>query len=103
MTTHSYQQQISFGFLFSQLRPGGYYIIEDLHSSLIEGSYGVGPDRTTTSLAMVNRFIRTGKIESIYMSPTEQAHLNAELEYCALLSRNRGRSITSVFKKKDAR
>lgn len=95
-----HQQQISFGFLLPHLRPGGYYIIEDLHSSMIEGSYGVGPDRTTTTLAMVNRFIRTGKIESIYMSPAELAHLNAELEYCALMSRNRGRSITAVFKKK---
>src|SRR6185503_20962416 len=30
------QQQVSLGFLFPQLRPGGLYVIEDLHTSFAQ-------------------------------------------------------------------
>jgi hypothetical protein len=93
------QQQISFGFLFPYVKSGGYYIIEDLHTSLLEG-YGVNNDGGNSTLTMVDRYIRTGKIESDYLSPEEKRYLNQNLVYCNLLSRNRGKSITGIFKKK---
>ena len=93
------QQQISFGFLFPYVKSGGYYIIEDLHTSLLEG-YGVRNDGGNSTLTMVDQYIRTGKIESDYLTLEEKKYLNRTLDYCNLLSRNRGKSITGIFKKK---
>jgi hypothetical protein len=93
------QQQISFGFLFPYVKSGGYYIIEDLHTSLLEG-YGVRNDGGNSTLTMVDQYIRTGKIESDYLTTEEKKYLNRNLLYCNLLSRNAGKSITGIFKKK---
>jgi len=60
------QQQISFGYLFKLVKPGGYYVLEDLHTSLtrIYGSrFGAEENEKNTSLEMVYKFIRGGKIE----------------------------------------
>jgi hypothetical protein len=97
------QQQVSFGFLFSQVRPGGYYIVEDLHTSIYayyDSGYGAAKTGGNTTLTMVDNFIRTGTIKSDYMTAGEQDYLTAHLGYCNLFSRDRGHSITCIFKKK---
>ena len=96
------QQQISFGYLFEYLKQGGYYIIEDVHTSLPElyDRFGVEENEENTTLTMINSFIRSGKIKSKYMTIEEENYLTAHIEYCSLLSRNSGRSITCIFKKK---
>jgi hypothetical protein len=46
------QQQVSFGFLFSKLKSGGVYILEDLHTSRV--NFGtISPDDLMTSLDML--------------------------------------------------
>jgi hypothetical protein len=96
------QQQVSFGYLFSRVKPGGYYVIEDVHTSLppYEGSYGVDRDGRNTTLAMIDTFVRRGQIESRYMTLEELAYLTAHVEFCNLFSRDRGHSIACMFKKK---
>ncbi len=94
------QQQVSFGYLFKYLKPGGYYIIEDVHTSLMDrGGYGVEKDGENTTLTMIDNFIRNGRIESKYMTAAEQSDLTANIRYCNLLSRDKGGSITCIFKK----
>ena len=93
------QQQVSFAFLFPYVRPGGYYIIEDVHTSLLDG-YGAEPAQGNTTLTMIDHFNRTGRIESRYMTDGEKQYLNDSLSYCCLVSRDQGSSMTCIFKKR---
>ncbi len=93
-------QQVSFGFLFKFVRAEGYYVIEDVHTSLRPGNWGVEMDGRNSTIFMIDNFIRNGGIYSKYMTPQELIYLNNNIEYSNLLSRNKGRSITCIFKKK---
>ena len=93
------QQQVSLGYLFKYVKPGGYYIVEDVHTSLLASGYGVEENKENTTLVMIDNFIRTGKIESKYMTAEEENYLNENIKYCNLLSRDKGGSITCIFKK----
>ena len=93
------QQQISFASLFRHVLPGGYYIIEDVHTSLL-GDYGVEPGEGNSTLTMIERFARSGKIESKYMTDEERQNLEYDISYCNLVSRNNGTSIACIFRKR---
>lgn len=95
------QQQTSLASLFRHVAPGGYYVIEDVHTSLLNG-YGVEPGEENSTLTMINRFIRTGKIESKYMTDEERQYLDFNISYCNLMSRNKGTSITCILRKQPA-
>lgn len=95
-------QQVSLGFLFPYVKSGGYYILEDVHTSIYaryKDSYGANRNEKNTTLAMIDHFIRTGEIESKYMTSDEEKYAAAHIRYCALVSRNDGKSITCIFKK----
>lgn len=97
------QQQISFGFLFKYLRPGGFYVIEDVHTSLpqIWSGFGVEPGEENSTLSMIYRFITSGRLESPYLSLPEERYLSENIEFCNLFARhNRFRSMTCIVKKK---
>lgn len=95
------QQQISFGYLFPHVKRGGYYIIEDLHTSFFGDDYNVEKGGKNSTVTMINKFIAHGKIDSKYMTQREKDYLEANLEYCSLISRHKGGSIMCVFKKKN--
>ncbi len=102
------QQQVSLGFLFPYVRPGGFYSMEDIHTSMpnIYPGFGVGPNEANTSLNMVFKYIRSAplKFESEYMLPAELAYLNAEVETADLhLANNQRHSIMCTFKKRALR
>ncbi len=97
------QQQVSFGYLFRHVKPGGYYVIEDVHTSLYglyRDEYGATPGGENTTLAMIDRFIRTGVIESSYMKPEEKESLKGTIVYANLLRQENGHSIACIFRKK---
>jgi demethylmacrocin O-methyltransferase len=79
-------QQISLGFLFKYVKSGGYYVIEDLHTSLtnkyVGGGYGADPDGENTTLRMLERYIHgyPPKFESKYLLPFESAYLEEYVE-----------------------
>ncbi|MFA5859304.1 MAG: hypothetical protein WC955_09570 [Elusimicrobiota bacterium] len=94
------QQQVSAGFLFPYVIPGGYYVIEDLHTSfLTDEEYGVNTAKTNTTLQMVYNYIETGEIKSEYLTKNEIKYLMQNISYSVIYSRNNGKSILCVFKK----
>ena len=97
------QQQVSFAFFFKHVKPGRYYVIEDVHTSLIERYQGYGADKdgANTTLTMISGFISQGIIKSRYMLPEEVEYMNQNIDYCNLFSRaNDAHSITCIIKKK---
>jgi hypothetical protein len=98
------QQQVSLGFLFRHVRPGGYYVIEDVHTSLpaLWKGYGVAPDGANTTLRMLENFIRSSSpaIRSRYMLDAEMTYLTEHIESVVLSHRPKSRSLMCVLKKK---
>lgn len=98
------QQQVSLGFLFTHVRPGGYYIIEDVHTSLpaLWKGYGVARDGRNTTLRMLENFVRSSSpaIRSEYMLESEMAYLTDHIESVTIAHRPKSRSIVCVLKKK---
>jgi SAM-dependent methyltransferase len=98
-------QQVSLAYLFPHVKPGGLYIIEDVHSSLPEfypdPAFKVATAETNTTLLMLERFVRTGKMESAYMSEEEMRFLESYIERIELHYINSPRhSITCVIHRK---
>ena len=99
------QQQVSIGRLFKYVKPGGYYVIEDVHSSLPQfwTGFGVEPGGTNSTLTMITHFVASGRLESRYLAPAEAKYLARSIEFCDLFSRNnRFHSLTCILKKKAA-
>jgi SAM-dependent methyltransferase len=80
------QQQVSFGYLFRFVRPGGYYVIEDTHTSFLDPAkharFGVEKGRQNTTFKMILQFILTRSFESRYMTGQETAYLDRHVESC---------------------
>lgn len=99
------QQQVSLGFLFRRVRPGGYYVIEDVHTSLpaIWKGYGVERDAGNTTLRMLENYMRaaTPSMRSKYMHQDEMRYLDAHIESLTISYRPRSRSIMAVLKKNE--
>ena len=67
----SSHQQTSLGVLFRQLEPGGMYVIEDLN-------WQPFPESPTT-LRVLRRFMRSGRIESPFIRAREARYLEANI------------------------
>ncbi len=98
------QQQVSLGFLFKHVRPGGYYVIEDVHTSLpaLWQGYGVERGGANTTLRMLENFVRGTRpaMRSKYMRAEEMAYLDEHIDSVTITHRPRSRSIMGVLKKK---
>jgi demethylmacrocin O-methyltransferase len=102
------QQQVSLGFLFPHVRPGGYYVVEDVHTSLPvfypHRGFAVAADGTNSTLLMLETFVRTGRFESRYLTPGEAAFLGGEVELTNLFHRHRAApSVTCILQRKATR
>jgi len=98
------QQQISLGCLFTYVKQGGYYIIEDVHTSFpdLYVDFGVEEDEKNTTFQMLKNFIRNATIDSQYLTPDENDYLTKHIEYCNLSFRNnRHQSTVCIFKKRE--
>ncbi len=101
-------QQRSFGCLFNSVKSNGYYIIEDMQTSLQlfdeldcngRNPYRLTADAKNSTLEMITHFMKTHKIISDYMSTSEAESIQDTIAYCNLFYRNR-HSITCIIKKK---
>ncbi len=99
------QQQVSFGYLFKAVKPGGYYIIEDAHTSLAKPGprYGVEESGENTTLHMIYNFLRNRQMKSKYLTPEEEKYLTDTIKYCNLFAtgKNKTFSLACIFKKKE--
>ena len=100
-----YDQQITLAYFFKSLKPGGIYVLEDLHSSIEVNIpekaklWGWGEPGFITPLEILENFQKTGKIVSDHLTKDEEDYLQeniASVEIFHLAPT----SITSVIVKK---
>jgi len=99
-----HQQQISLGFLFEKVKSGGYFILEDIHTSLSPpGTWGILPDNSNNTLDMLKKYNSTGKINSVHILESEKKYLESHIDFCEIwYTHSSGRvkpSVTSIIKK----
>lgn len=100
-----YDQQITLACFFKCLKPGGIYILEDLHSSIevndLEKAkfWGWGEAGHITPLQMLEHHIATGQIISDYLDEEERKYLEQSIENVKVFYLG-PTSITSIIRKK---
>ncbi len=107
------QQQASLGYLFPHVRPGGYYVVEDLHTSFMQRidlyqgdkvvdhyETGVGRCKSTT-YQIVQALSERSPFESEFMSEAERRYLSDRVQWVEVFDRNGDRQhMTCILKKK---
>jgi cephalosporin hydroxylase len=88
-------QQLTFKHMFPLIKKGGYYVIEDVHSSF--GGYDVLSDLSNTTLKMINDYNDKGELFSIY---TNLDSLKSEIKNMELFTTSKERSMTCIIEKK---
>ena len=77
-------QQKSLGLLFKNIKPGGYYIIEDVmdYENLVAGSYWGQrkKDASDSTDFVFESYIKTGKLNSFYISKEECKYIENNTE-----------------------
>lgn len=94
------QQQSSLGFLFPHVRPGGYYVVEDLHTSfmqridLFQGDKmvdhyetGVGKCKSTT-FEIIQALSEGREFSSEFMVEAERRYLIDRVQWVEIFDRN---------------
>ena len=100
-----YDQQITLAYFFKCLKPGGIYILEDLHSSIevndIEKAkfWGWGEAGHITPLQMLEHYMGSGEIISDYLDEDERLHLKKSIEDIQVFHIG-PTSITAIIRKK---
>jgi hypothetical protein len=97
-------QQISFGILFESVKPGGIYIIEDLHTSFVakkrnkyEHYFG---DADHTTLDFLIDYKKNKKFTSIYLNENQINYLNEWVDSVEIYNSSPEWSYTSIIRKK---
>ena len=93
------QQQVSLGALFPLVKAGGYYILEDVHTSFGGSAFGARADGSNTTYQVIAGYIQHQDVVSEYMRPEERAYLADHLAYLNLALVGKS-SITCIFKKR---
>lgn len=90
-------QQVSLAVLFRMLKSGGYYILEDLHSSFLPDFVGKYTNDLTYDLVerLVNKEFKKNK----FISDDEQKYILENIEFVEIYKQNDGNSITCMIKK----
>lgn len=97
-------QQITLGLLFPYLRPGGYYIIEDIHTSFPTSGddFGLAPDGSNSTYGMLQRFQRTGRFDSRYLPQDQLDYLSHHVALCETYAfEDETKHLTSLLRKND--
>ena len=96
------QQQISFGVLFSTLKSGGLYILEDLHTSRLEQLGTITSDDIITTLDMLYTIKYTKNVISNYITDDEKEHIKNTVGNIKIWTKTPeyNQSVTSIIEKK---
>ena len=93
-----HHQQITLGYLFRYVKPGGYYIIEDLHTSYHAINNPTGTQYNTMLMLEVLR--HSGVILSDYISEIDKQYIQHWLASCEIHKIVPFASETSVLRKR---
>ncbi len=107
------QQQTSLGFLFPHVRPGGYYVVEDLHTSFMQRidlyeagkavdhyETGIGNCESTT-YEIIRALSEGSPVCSEFMSEAERRYLVDRVQWVEVFDRNGDRKhMTCIVKKR---
>jgi len=108
---HMRDQQITFGYLFKLLKPGGIYVIEDLHTSLCDNGtnvYGRPVEIYNDCSNTTYNYLQKKTYDSVYLSQEQNNYLQNSIDKVLLYKRPndkvpvdyKGMSITSLIWKK---
>ena len=73
-------QQMNLAVLYPLVRPGGWYVIEDIHSSF-QAKYDEKPGSRDTTYNVIARFNQTRRMRSKHMTTRQQAYLGRWMDY----------------------
>ena len=90
------QQQITLAALFPKVRPGGYYILEDIHTSFLP-DFGIEPGGGNATISVVEQLAEWRPVESKYMTDDERHYLEANVESVYIYGK---KSMTCIIRKK---
>lgn len=93
-----HHQQISLSYLFRHLKPGGYYIIEDLPSSY-DASWNPSGTQYNTML-MLEMIHHTGVVLSDHISDDDKLYLQEQIERCDIYKITPFTSETAILRKR---
>jgi cephalosporin hydroxylase len=93
---HEHQQK-TFAYLFKYVKPGGFYILEDLHV-IDEKEYGLPYGHKDTTLSVVTQYINKGQFESDFLTAAESDYIKKHGKQHWLMNVRR-RSTTFVVEK----
>lgn len=94
------QQQLSLISLLHRLKRGGYYIVEDLHTSLSHHHFYNNDLTKRTSLELIKNF--ASKVEDFEGFHVDSRYIKAiydQIQSVEILETNNGSSITSILQK----
>lgn len=89
-------QQLSLGILFPLVKSGGYYVIEDIHTSNQDG-YDVVKNSSNTTLDMIYEWKLSGKWNSMYLNEKELEYLQNNVKTADVYGN--GNSMTCIITK----
>ena len=94
-----HHQQISLGVLFHNLKPGGIFVVEDLHTSHPDMLHSFRRSQEdTVTLDMLQEFNQTGIVKSSCMTEEEINYLNENISECVIETANMS-EIAFIYKK----
>lgn len=96
------QQQVTFGYLFQKVRPGGLFILEDLHTSRLEQLGTILPGDLITTLDMLYTIKYTGNVISNYILDSEKEYIEQNVKAVHIWTRTEhyNQSVTSIIEKR---
>jgi len=98
-----FHQQLTFGKLFSLIKPGGFYIIEDLGSSYFNLGQNLYGYLTTQEEINNNtiKFLNTRPFSSPWINKTDTEYLNQNIDYVVVFDKSNNLPYSNIFQCKN--
>jgi hypothetical protein len=97
-----YQQQLTLISMLHRLKRGGYFIVEDLHTSLEPHPFYNNDPSKRTALELIENFKNKKEdFNNFYINKDYIKTIYDQISLCEIYKHNNGTSITSILKKND--
>lgn len=97
-----YQQQLTLISMLHRLKRGGYFIVEDLHTSLEYHDFYNNDPSKRTALELIENFKNKKEdFDNFYINKDYIKIIYDQISFCEIYKHNNGTSITSILKKNE--